>query len=301
MPTFLSYSSVDDEIADRITTLFRELNVDYFVDRREIVAGDWIHDRIANAIMACDEVLIVATANSLRSSWVPYEVGYADGSGKRVLVLLCERLSLPGFMTSRRHFNDLEDLGDYYRNNLGRPRVLFAGNIDRFRQASLFYLGSCLSARAVVEVVRRRKMCSRSALSEIDEVVRRVARSIGFAPFWGRLTLGGFNLRLQAEPLPLRSAAKIGMTVPKVLPDLLSLAEKPMDRPGYEAISAAEALLAHAALPQDALFPLKVHCAELIHGFERDDRQELELIESIFPGYFSAIEKIRTSIEGLRD
>lgn len=80
---FLSHSHLDRERAKGLQTLLEEAGWDVFID--------WEHNTLderptketalwlQRAIEACDWLMYLATPNSAKSRWCPWEIGYADG------------------------------------------------------------------------------------------------------------------------------------------------------------------------------------------------------------------------------
>lgn len=80
---FLSHSHLDRDLAKGLQTLLSEQGWDLFID--------WEHNQLyerptretakwlQRQIVACDWLLYLATPNSERSRWCPWEIGYADG------------------------------------------------------------------------------------------------------------------------------------------------------------------------------------------------------------------------------
>jgi hypothetical protein len=80
---FLSHSHLDQEKAKGLQVLLAEAGWDVFIDWEHNVLDErpnrdtarWLQ----SAIQACDWLFYLATANSAKSRWCPWEIGYADG------------------------------------------------------------------------------------------------------------------------------------------------------------------------------------------------------------------------------
>src|SRR6266511_1983062 len=82
---FISYASVDHEIAEKLAQVLKEADVEYFLDQKDINWGVPITTRVQQGIAECSAIIVVISPASLKSQWVPFEVGHAMGAGKVVL------------------------------------------------------------------------------------------------------------------------------------------------------------------------------------------------------------------------
>jgi len=71
---FLSYSSKDQEFADRLYADLQGKNVRCWFAPEDMKIGDKIRPKIDEAIRVHDKLLLVLTQNSMKSSWVEKEV-----------------------------------------------------------------------------------------------------------------------------------------------------------------------------------------------------------------------------------
>src|SRR5690242_20491630 len=71
---FISYSSKDQEFAERLHAVLQSKNVRCWFDREDMKIGDRIRPRIDEAIRVHDKLLLVLTENSMKSPWVEKEV-----------------------------------------------------------------------------------------------------------------------------------------------------------------------------------------------------------------------------------
>jgi hypothetical protein len=71
---FLSYSWRDKEFAAKLHDDLEEVGVSCWLDAREMKLGDNISDQIGRAIQAQDKLLLVLSADSVRSKWVQTEI-----------------------------------------------------------------------------------------------------------------------------------------------------------------------------------------------------------------------------------
>src|SRR5437868_9247470 len=95
---FLSYSSADREKADVIIKDLESAGLTVWYDRKQIIGGDRIREKIADGIRFSDAVLILASEASLKSRWVLNELDAAmireiEERRKIVVPILLGRIS----------------------------------------------------------------------------------------------------------------------------------------------------------------------------------------------------------------
>jgi hypothetical protein len=81
---FLSHSSADSTYAAGIQALLREAGCNVYIYTQDPGLAETPSkesaQRVQRVIVSCDLFLFLATPNSMRSRWCPWEIGYADGA-----------------------------------------------------------------------------------------------------------------------------------------------------------------------------------------------------------------------------
>jgi hypothetical protein len=122
---FISYSSVDDVLARDIASVLDSLGVHYFLDQKDISWGQPFSKEIEDALGECLEVIVIISPASLKSQWVPFEVGIAKAKGKRVLPFLAHpSVDIPSFL-SEFHYYASQDY-----EPKGKPQVVLTNPYD---------------------------------------------------------------------------------------------------------------------------------------------------------------------------
>jgi tetratricopeptide (TPR) repeat protein len=81
---FLSYSRKDETRARRFTAWLEQEGHDVWRDEDDIGGGASFSSEIENALKECDAVLVLWSANSIKSDWVRDEAGYGRDAGKLI-------------------------------------------------------------------------------------------------------------------------------------------------------------------------------------------------------------------------
>jgi hypothetical protein len=88
---FLCHSHDDKKLVEGLIVLFNQLNIELFVDWKVPSMHDTPNaataKKIQDAIRSYELFLFLATAKSKASRWCPWEIGYADSSKRRILIL----------------------------------------------------------------------------------------------------------------------------------------------------------------------------------------------------------------------
>ncbi|MEQ9279414.1 MAG: toll/interleukin-1 receptor domain-containing protein [Balneola sp.] len=94
---FLSHSHKDKKLATGLANLLASLNIDLYIDWQDNdlpgVTNRETAEQIKSKIKTADIVMLLATDNSMKSRWVPWEIGIADsslGEGRIVIVPMQE-------------------------------------------------------------------------------------------------------------------------------------------------------------------------------------------------------------------
>src|SRR5690348_10677864 len=92
----ISYSQVDSDIADQIVRTLLKQKVEIIRDIRDVIWGESVELKVDKGFDEIAAVLVVISPTSLKSQWMPYEIGFVTGRGKRVIPFITDpALELP--------------------------------------------------------------------------------------------------------------------------------------------------------------------------------------------------------------
>lgn len=113
---FLSTSSSDLWIAQRISEDLQKIGCDAFLYARSVATGQSITPAIRRAMHKADYVILLLSAHSVNSPWVMTEIGAAWALNKRVLPILIGLSpdSLPTVLRDCRA-RDINEIAEVYR------------------------------------------------------------------------------------------------------------------------------------------------------------------------------------------
>lgn len=119
---FMSYSHVDVDFASRLEDSLREMNIDVFRDQKVINWGADVRAEVHTALQNCAAVLVIVSPASLKSDWVPYEIGYGIALRKKILPFLTHRsLELPAYLSRLSHKVDVEEVRTFFAEQFKVP------------------------------------------------------------------------------------------------------------------------------------------------------------------------------------
>jgi hypothetical protein len=128
MKVFISYSSVDEALAREIQSTLEQIGVAIFLDKKDIAWGDDILDQVATGLSNSSAVVVIISPASLKSQWVPFEVGHAMALGKKVLPFLAHpSIDVPDFLRKLNYKTNVEDVRAYFSAQLEATRRLSSG------------------------------------------------------------------------------------------------------------------------------------------------------------------------------
>jgi hypothetical protein len=111
----ISYSQVDSEIADEIVRTLLKQNVEIVRDVRDISWGESVELKVDKAFDEISAVLVIISPASLKSQWMPYEIGFVTGRGKTVIPFLSDPLlELPLDIKRLNSITAISQLQEYF-------------------------------------------------------------------------------------------------------------------------------------------------------------------------------------------
>jgi len=117
---FISYSTIDAEVAGPIATLLDGMGIEHFLDKKEIRWGDRFEGTIARRIADCSHLVVIVSPASVQSLWVPYEVGQAQALGKTLLPYLTHpSINLPSFLANLHYVTEMEAVRAFFQGLAG--------------------------------------------------------------------------------------------------------------------------------------------------------------------------------------
>lgn len=112
---FISYASADETYARQIAAILDAEGIEYFFDKKDVNWGANVPQEISNAISECSELVVIISPASVKSQWVPFEIGGASALGKRILPYLTHpSITLPAFIQQYHYKTSLDDIKGYF-------------------------------------------------------------------------------------------------------------------------------------------------------------------------------------------
>lgn len=111
----ISYSQVDSEIADEIVRTLLKQNVAIIRDVRDVSWGESVELKVDKGFDDISTVLVIISPASLKSQWMPYEIGFVTGKGKAVVPFLIDPLlELPADIKRLNSITEISQLQEYF-------------------------------------------------------------------------------------------------------------------------------------------------------------------------------------------
>ncbi len=103
---FLSYSTKDKKLANKIYRWLLRQAISVWIDRMEMKPGDKLIDKIKAGISSSDDLIVLITKNSNRSRWVRFEIASAmslekKDKGPKILPITVNNCKLPKSLDGR--------------------------------------------------------------------------------------------------------------------------------------------------------------------------------------------------------
>jgi hypothetical protein len=142
---FISYAHSDRRFVQRLAGCLRQVGVRYFLDNERLVWGDRLTDKVSDALNECIAVLVVISPGSLKSQWVPFELGHALGAGsmgvtKIILPLVTHPdLDVPAYIKEFHWISDIMGAKKFFQscewtNHVAQSRSGMSQDLRDLRQ-----------------------------------------------------------------------------------------------------------------------------------------------------------------------
>jgi hypothetical protein len=120
MPVFISHKREDTEKSLRIAQYLKKRNIVVYLDALDPVlqTTDDITASLMDCINRSTHLLTIVSSYTSSSWWVPFEIGVATQSNRRITTFELERVELPDFLSKwpvLKSGDDLEDFADLYK------------------------------------------------------------------------------------------------------------------------------------------------------------------------------------------
>lgn len=114
---FVSYAHSDGDIADAICDVLDEMGISYFRDVKDINWGDTLDEAVQSGVRNSEMLIVVISNASVKSRWVPYEIGQATALKKRILPFVTSSdLGVPYYIRKLTYVTDLESVSTFFRS-----------------------------------------------------------------------------------------------------------------------------------------------------------------------------------------
>jgi hypothetical protein len=111
----ISYSQADSEIADEIVRTLLKQNVEIIRDVRDVSWGESVELKVDKGFDEISAVLVIISPASLKSQWMPYEIGFIRGKEKAVIPYITDpSLELPADVQRLNCINEIGQLQAYF-------------------------------------------------------------------------------------------------------------------------------------------------------------------------------------------
>jgi hypothetical protein len=111
---FISYAHEDSDMVNQLRERLSAAGLEVFLDTKDISWGGRISSDVQRALERAAGVVVVVSPASVKSQWVPYEIGYATALRKPILPFLTHpSIDLPAYLADLRYITDLDAIGTF--------------------------------------------------------------------------------------------------------------------------------------------------------------------------------------------
>lgn len=132
---FISHISIDEEYAKKIAEILDKHGLEYYLDKEDrLLDGEDFHgmpDHLREKINECNHIIVLVSDFTVKSWWVPWEIGIATEKGLRIATYILQNYShyeLPSFLKNWPILKKIEDIDTYADEAINMPlNIMEAG------------------------------------------------------------------------------------------------------------------------------------------------------------------------------
>lgn len=121
---FLSHKSEDKEFVESIGDYFINAGVDIYLDKNDFKLQSAVNTNDPKRVTECiqegisksDYILCITSNNTVKSWWVPYEIGYGKKSNKEITTLVRKDVKyIPDYLQIEEIIDDISDINNFIK------------------------------------------------------------------------------------------------------------------------------------------------------------------------------------------
>lgn len=135
MKVFISHKREDGALAKEISDELTRKSVPFYLDILDstiVENGKALTDHIKRELTGCTDILVVMTAKTLDSQWVPFEVGMSAQIDMSTVTYLKDSVTLPSFLQYWPCLHKVSDIDLYITTRAYASRKM----LDKYGQNS---------------------------------------------------------------------------------------------------------------------------------------------------------------------
>ena len=129
MKIFISHKREDGSLAKEVSDELTRKSIPYYLDILDstiVNDGKALTEHIKKELSGCTDNLVVMTAKTLSSQWVPFEVGMSAQIDMSTVTYLRENVNLPMFLQYWPCLRKASDIGVYIDSRVSAARTMQA-------------------------------------------------------------------------------------------------------------------------------------------------------------------------------
>ncbi len=116
MKVFISHKKEDSEIALRVKKELERLDVPAYLDVLDesiTKKGKDLTDHIKKQLNSCTDIIVLMSASTYRSWWVPFEIGMSAQKNMPTVTFLNHYIELPDYLQYWPRLRSISDISKY--------------------------------------------------------------------------------------------------------------------------------------------------------------------------------------------
>lgn len=159
---FLSHKSEDKNFVEDIGNYFMNAGIDIYLDKNDFKLQHAVNindprrvtECIQEGISKSDYILCIASAKTVESWWVPYEIGYGKKANKEIASLIKKDVTyIPDYLKIEEIIDGIPGLNTYIKKITSRHRIILSEKYD-WQDATTDYINKSTSSHALSKYLK---------------------------------------------------------------------------------------------------------------------------------------------------
>lgn len=159
---FLSHKSEDKDFVEAIGNYFMNAGIDIYLDKNDFKLQQAVNTNDPKRVTECiqegisksDYILCIASAKTVQSWWVPYEIGYGKKANKGIASLIKKDVTyIPDYLKIEETIDGIPSLNNFIKRITLQRRMVLSEKYD-FESTSNDYINKSSMSHSLAKYLK---------------------------------------------------------------------------------------------------------------------------------------------------